>query len=287
MGNKSEFDMKKLLTYLFVFLLATGFMYAQELVDTANFRAIYEFSYKTRPNLVKYNKQDRMFLDMGDKVTTFYSRHTQLRDSMACEGLKKGLSPMEIQDSRRGIPRGTDPVYYQWYNEKKSQVSTQYINYGYTFEEPLVMPNWELHEDTIVILDYICLRATTHLFGRDWEAYYAPEIPLSRGPWRLWGLPGLIVRATDADHYFLFEMTHFERLSTATPIVYIHHKKGPKGDYKGNEYKKISRKMYLEYEKAYHEDINAFNYFETGHKAFRPDGSPIPIEKKDYIPIEK
>ena len=140
----------------------------------------------------------------------------------------------------------------------------------------------------MTVLGYQCKRATTHCFGRDWEVYYAPEIQLSRGPWKLWGLPGLITRATDSDHYFLFEMTNFERLSgEAQPIVYIHRKMGPKGDYKGHEYKVISKETYMQYEKAYHEDSNAFTEFEFGHKIFAPDGSPLPVSKTDYIPLEK
>ena len=151
------------------------------------------------------------------------------------------------------------------------------------------MPNWILHEDTATISGFICKRATTHYRGRDWEVYYTSDIPLSRGPWKLWGLPGLIVHATDADGYFLFEMTNFERIpeSVVRPILYIHHKDGPKGDYKGAEYKKVSKKTYIQYEKAYHEDVNAFREFEFGHKVFTPDGSPLPITKTDYIPLEK
>ena len=151
------------------------------------------------------------------------------------------------------------------------------------------MPEWILHEDTMTVLGYVCKRATTHYRGRDWEVYYTSDIPLSRGPWKLWGLPGLIVHATDADGYFLFEMTNFERIpeSVVRPILYIHRKEGSKGDYKGAEYKKVSKKTYIQYEKAYHEDVNSFREFEFGHKVFTPDGSPLPITKTDYIPLEK
>ena len=280
--------MKPPLVYIFAFMLATATLHAQETIDTAQFRAVYTFSYKTRPELARFDERDLMRLDIGDKATKFYSHYTQMRDSVKKEGLKNNLSPMEIQDMRRGIPRGTDPAYYQRYDKKRTEVSTVTVFNGYMYEEPLAMPNWTLHEDTMTVLGYQCKRATTHYFGRDWEVYYAPEIQLSSGPWKLWGLPGLITRATDSDHYFLFEMTNFERLSgEAQPIVYIHRKMGPKGDYKGYEYKMISKETYMQYEKAYHEDLHAFEDFETGHKSFTPDGSPLPVLKEDYIPLEK
>ena len=280
--------MKQPLAYIFAFMLATATLHAQETIDTAQFRAVYIFSYKTRPELSQFNRRDFVFLDIGERVTKFYSRYTQMRDSVASEGIKNNLPPMEIQDMRRGIPRGTDPVYYQRYDKKRTVVSTVTVFNGYMYEEPMEMPEWTLHEDTMTVLGYLCRRATTHFRGRDWEVYYTPEIQLSRGPWKLWGLPGLITRATDADHYFLFEMTNFERLSgQVQPIVYIHRKMGPKGDYKGKEYKMVSKKTYIQYEKAYHEDLHAFGDFETGHKSFTPDGSPLPVLKKDYIPLEK
>ena len=277
--------------YIYSFIIATVFtaaLHAQETIDTAQFRAVYTFVYKTRPELARFDERDLMRLDIGDKATKFYSHYTQMRDSVASEGFKNNLQPMEIQDMRRGIPWGTKLIYYQRHDKKKSQVSTVFLHNGYMYEEPLTMPNWTLHEDTMTVLGYQCKRATTHCFGRDWEVYYAPEIQLSRGPWKLWGLPGLITRATDSDHYFLFEMTNFERLSgEAQPIVYIHRKMGPKGDYKGHEYKVISKETYMQYEKAYHEDSNAFTEFEFGHKIFAPDGSPLPVSKTDYIPLEK
>ena len=197
----------------------------------------------------------------------------------------------DIQDKRRGIPWGTESVYYQWYSKKKTQVSTVFLHNGYTYEEPMAMPEWILHEDTMMVLGYVCKRATTHYRGRDWEVYYTSEIPLNRGPWKLWGLPGLITRATDADHYFLFEMEAFKRLNRPVPIVYIHRGIGAKGGYTGAEYKKISKKTYLEYERLYHEDAIAFGDFETGSPStfFDESGNPTsaPVMKREYIPIEK
>ena len=37
--------------------------------------------------------------------------------------------------------------------------------------------------------------ATTHFRGRDWKVWFSEEIPLPLGPWKLGGLPGLILAA--------------------------------------------------------------------------------------------
>ncbi len=179
------FLMNRSLIFFFACTLATVALHAQETIDTAWFRAVYTFSYKTRPELVRFDERDRMLLDMGDRVTKFYSHYTQMRDSIAREGFKNKLSLADIQDRRRGIPWGTESVYYQWYNKKKTEVSTVFLHNGYTYEEPMAMPEWILHEDTMTVLGYVCKRATTHYRGRDWEVFYTSDIPLSCGPWKL------------------------------------------------------------------------------------------------------
>ena len=283
--------MNRSLIFFLACTLATVALHAQETIDTAQFWAVYKFSYKTAPEQPEFEGVDWMYLDMGNKVTKFYSRYGEIRDSIMNEGLKKGLSGFEILELIKGYPRSSrTPVYYQFYEEKKTHTTIEYMD-GYISEEQMSMPNWILHEDTATISGFICKRATTHYRGRDWEVYYTSDIPLSRGPWKLWGLPGLITRATDADHYFLFEMETFKRLDRPVPIVYIHREIGGKGGYTGAEYKKISKNTYLEYERLYHEDTIAFGDFEMESPStfFDENGNPIsaPVMKREYIPLEK
>ena len=42
---------------------------------------------------------------------------------------------------------------------------------------------------------YECFMATADYHGRKWTAWFAPEIPVSDGPWKLCGLPGIILQA--------------------------------------------------------------------------------------------
>ena len=283
--------MNRSLIFFFACTLATMALHAQETIDTARFWAQYKFSYKTAPEQPEFEGVDWIYLDMGNKVTKFYSRYGEIRDSIKNDAFKKGLSAWEVLELIKGYPRSSStPVYYQFYDEKKTRTTIEYMD-GYIGEEQMAMPDWTLHEDTMMISGFMCKRATTHYRGRDWEVYYTSEIPLNHGPWKLWGLPGLITRATDADHYFLFEMNTFQRLTNPVPIVYIHREIGGKGGYTGAEYKKISKNTYLEYERLYHEDAIAFGDFETGShpEFFDESGNPTsaPVMKREYIPIEK
>jgi len=59
---------------------------------------------------------------------------------------------------------------------------------------------------TRTIGGFTCEKATGLYRGRDYEVWYAPDIPIPSGPFKLGGLPGLIMeaRSTDGNVQFLF-----------------------------------------------------------------------------------
>ncbi|MFP5437266.1 MAG: GLPGLI family protein [Bacteroidia bacterium] len=63
-----------------------------------------------------------------------------------------------------------------------------------------IYPNlkWQITQESKIVGSYNCIKATVSYRGRDWTAWFAPEIPLAVGPWKLHGLPGLILEAYDA-----------------------------------------------------------------------------------------
>lgn len=58
---------------------------------------------------------------------------------------------------------------------------------------------------------FTCEKAVGHYRGRDYEVWYAPDIPIPSGPFKLGGLPGLIMeaRSTDGKVQFLFAGMEF------------------------------------------------------------------------------
>jgi len=56
---------------------------------------------------------------------------------------------------------------------------------------------WNLSREKKEIANYTCYKATTIFRGRKWEAWYTNDIPLSYGPLKFAGLPGLILEISD------------------------------------------------------------------------------------------
>ena len=90
--------------------------------------------------------------------------------------------------------------------------------------------NWELSDDTLTVAGFLCKLATCQLHGRKWTALYSEDIPTSAGPWKLCGLPGLVLKAeterlrvgeqegSGIDGIHRFTLTSLERI--AAPIYY-------------------------------------------------------------------
>lgn len=89
------------------------------------------------------------------------------------------------------------------------------------YTEPIDELNWTIVEDsTTTVLGYECIMAKSDYHGRHWKAWFTPEIPIPFGPWKLRGLPGLILKA-DADGGFSFVATGLERTDRIITPMYL------------------------------------------------------------------
>lgn len=71
------------------------------------------------------------------------------------------------------------------------------------YRDTLHAMHWSLRTDKKMIDNLECFKATTNYKGRDYTAWYCPAIPIPNGPWKLGGLPGLIIEAYE-DHKDLY-----------------------------------------------------------------------------------
>lgn len=81
--------------------------------------------------------------------------------------------------------------------------------------------SWEISDSTKNILGYECVRATTAYHGRQWTVWFSPEIPVPTGPWKLGGLPGLILEASTDDGKYSFTATGIRQTAKPLGTVYL------------------------------------------------------------------
>lgn len=77
---------------------------------------------------------------------------------------------------------------------------------------------WNMVEGDTIVADYKCQKALTTFRGRDYIAWYAPEIALPYGPYKFLGLPGLILCIYDTDRDYVFTLAGLQTINDYDPI---------------------------------------------------------------------
>jgi GLPGLI family protein len=90
----------------------------------------------------------------------------------------------------------------------------------------------------MTILGMECHYAKTKFRGREWKVWFTEEIPVSLGPWKLNGLPGLILKAT-ADDDFIKLTAVSVKTEGIDPVTFYNWGK--------NNYYKMTREKFLKY----------------------------------------
>lgn len=85
--------------------------------------------------------------------------------------------------------------------EKMIVYKTDYSSQKILFilEEELPTINWNLLNETKQIGSFNCSKAIGTFGGRTYEVWFTPEIPIPLGPYKLSGLPGMILEAQSQD----------------------------------------------------------------------------------------
>lgn len=173
-------------------------------LDTARLSVTYNHTF---PIGTKPSKETPMVLDIGTRYATFYSWHTYHNDSLktVCNRLGQINPP---KDGERYTVH-TSPTYTLYRalpdGETTNIERVPFEDYAVEYTEPDRPLKWEFGTDRQTICGYECMQATTTCYGRTWTVWFTTEIPISAGPWKLHGLPGLILKAEDSEGLFLFE----------------------------------------------------------------------------------
>lgn len=84
----------------------------------------------------------------------------------------------------------------------------------YIVEESIPILKWELIPVNKNIGKFNCKKAILKFRGRNYIAWYTPQIPTVHGPWKFHGLPGLIIQLQSKDQNIQFSLNSIFSVST-------------------------------------------------------------------------
>ena len=95
------------------------------------------------------------------------------------------------------------------------------------YQEPKSQFGWKILEDTLSIGGIPCQKATADFGGRKWEAWFAASIPISEGPYKFNGLPGLILKVNDSQGYWNFDLASIQSINKNLQVYFSNYKVQP------------------------------------------------------------
>lgn len=110
-----------------------------------------------------------------------------------------------------------------FHNKKKDSVFVREMlsdGYGLTSEKTPVI-NWQIEDLYKQIKGHSCQLATTHFRGRDYAAWFAKDLPIADGPWKFYGLPGLVMDVYDDKNQIKIYVEKIEYPSTEKTPAFI------------------------------------------------------------------
>jgi GLPGLI family protein len=222
---------------------------------------------------------EMMMLKVGAKSSVYYSYSKYIADSVMKAAQAAGLSMEAITEQLKNYQSRIDYKIYKNYPAGKVTTLDELGVSRFKCEETNDLPEWELLADTTTILSYPCRKAVCNFKGREYEAWFTTEIPRSEGPWKLHGLPGLILKAADSHNEYTFECVALVQNNDDESIQY-----GAAG------YEPISRKNINKVYERYHTD--PVGYMTSSMPNLQivvkgQDGQPAQIKNMPYNPIEK
>ena len=245
---------------IFILLLITEGISAQKVIDTAYMKCQYKYTH-VKDTITGQKGDDLLMLQIGHKVSKCYSLYTALCDSVSA--LPNGKEVLH-QQIKQAFSTNTEPPHkrmrayvYKNYPDGQMTVTDGISSQDYIYTDSLYLQNWEIKDSIKTVMGYSVQMAECDFRGRHWIAWFAEDIPLNNGPWKLGNLPGLIMEAYSDGMQNHFEITGLEK-SDNEPIVFSK-------SYTGNrKYERTTRKKFLRQNMKYLCDMNGYIFLETG-----------------------
>ena len=204
-------------------------------IDTMIMEVEYDYKHNEAPQYDDFYRNDKLFLEIGTKTTHSFSLFEKKMDlEIEAKYQSKGKRGHFSFDSRIG-------EIYSNYPDGKITVLTGMDCAGvFRHKEDIPHFGWKISDEHRQILKYDCVKATCTFRGRDYEAWFTSSIPMSYGPWKFGGLPGLILEIYDSKKEYIFECKGIQKTKNRNITFW------------NREYKDCTRKEMRKYQKMLH-----------------------------------
>jgi GLPGLI family protein len=189
-------------------LILYYFPVAAQLPEPLLIRVDYEFTHINDTTNPQKPMQENMILMVGKTSSSYRRAPAVPQQKQTSGGVSAGPvsvvsgKPMAVVSG----PGVTDVELFQFpANGLLKTVASLGIN-KYVVEAKLPGIDWKLSNEKKDLGGYACQKATGAYAGRVYIAWFATDLPFRQGPWKLSGLPGLILEARDQKNevHFLF-----------------------------------------------------------------------------------
>ena len=239
--------------------------------ETMEFVYNYRCCVDTTGTLSDDYESDNMLLQIGpDGLSKFSSYKNLTIDSILMRSTPEQIATAAMDGK---LSNGEFMTIYKNYPDGKLTHTEKICEDWFSYTEDMPPLDWELTDSVATVLGYQCQSARCRFRGREWRVFYTEEIPLSDGPWKLHGLPGLIMKVSDAKGHYIFECIGIKSKADRPITIY----KVP--------FNKTDRRGYYDAKHRY--DINPYSYYEatTGYHVTVTDMEGNP-SLEAYEPME-
>ena len=261
----------KTIHYILLFMALSVHASAQkDVLDRASMKCMYRAT-QLKDTLDVAFYEDLLILQIGPQVSKCFSYYTFQNDSLrqtpegkrqASELFNRALADFHKHRDRsrflNSFPRNrTVTIVYKNHPAGAITVTDGLREDQVTYRDTLNAQQWTITDSTREVLGYMCQQATADFRGRHWTAWFATDIPVSDGPWKLGGLPGLILEAYDEGQQHVFTAVGLERVKDE-PIIFN------QKDGHNRRFESTNRLDFLRMERRFLMDSNSFIQMATG-----------------------
>jgi GLPGLI family protein len=193
--------------------------FAQQ-ADIAIVKVGYAFSHVKDTTNRNQPYKENMVLIAGKNASLFTSEDKINQLERMAEFIKKQteenggtLTNVVMQ---KGLIRTVSLTDLYFFSNEKKLVTIENKSAKFRVDEDAPIISWKITKDTANFSGIHCKKATSYFRGRNWIAWFAPDLPFSSGPWKLNSLPGLIIEAYDDRKDIQFSFTGLQQAEKTT-----------------------------------------------------------------------